>query len=149
MNSSRPSSTSSSVAGFGTNEWLVEEMYQQCLSDPSRVDQAWHEFFADYRPGSPVGGGDPEAPVQSPDGSTRAQQQTATAQPAPAPSPDSPAPAAAAPTDARPEQAAQAQQPQPRAQQPQPQQPQPKKAQPEKSQPAPAAKPSEGGAAKP
>ena len=52
--SSRPSTTSSSVAGFGTNEWLVEEMYQQYLADPSSVDQAWHDFFADYRPGSPV-----------------------------------------------------------------------------------------------
>ncbi|WP_456609151.1 multifunctional oxoglutarate decarboxylase/oxoglutarate dehydrogenase thiamine pyrophosphate-binding subunit/dihydrolipoyllysine-residue succinyltransferase subunit [Blastococcus sp. SYSU DS0619] len=56
MNSSRPSSTSSPVAGFGTNEWLVEEMYQQFLADPSSVDQAWHEFFADYRPGTPAGG---------------------------------------------------------------------------------------------
>jgi 2-oxoglutarate decarboxylase len=53
-NPSRPSSQSSSVSGFGTNEWLVEEMYQQYLADPSSVDQAWHEFFADYRPGSPV-----------------------------------------------------------------------------------------------
>jgi 2-oxoglutarate dehydrogenase E1 component len=42
------------VAGFGTNEWLVEEMYQQYLADPSSVDQAWHDFFADYRPGSPI-----------------------------------------------------------------------------------------------
>jgi LacI family transcriptional regulator len=42
------------VAGFGTNEWLVEEMYQQYLADPESVDQAWHDFFADYRPGSPV-----------------------------------------------------------------------------------------------
>jgi len=46
------------VAGFGTNEWLVEEMYQQYLADPSSVDQAWHEFFNDYRPGSPVGAAD-------------------------------------------------------------------------------------------
>jgi multifunctional 2-oxoglutarate metabolism enzyme len=53
-NSSRPSSQSTSVSGFGTNEWLVEEMYQQYLADPDSVDQAWHEFFADYRPGSPV-----------------------------------------------------------------------------------------------
>ena len=53
--SSRPSTASSSpVAGFGTNEWLVEEMYQQYLADPSSVDQAWHDFFDDYRPGSPV-----------------------------------------------------------------------------------------------
>ncbi|MGY1711005.1 multifunctional oxoglutarate decarboxylase/oxoglutarate dehydrogenase thiamine pyrophosphate-binding subunit/dihydrolipoyllysine-residue succinyltransferase subunit [Geodermatophilus sp. SYSU D00758] len=58
--SPRPSTTSSSsaVAGFGTNEWLVEEMYQQYQADPSSVDQAWHEFFADYRPGSPVGATD-------------------------------------------------------------------------------------------
>ncbi|GAB3360112.1 multifunctional oxoglutarate decarboxylase/oxoglutarate dehydrogenase thiamine pyrophosphate-binding subunit/dihydrolipoyllysine-residue succinyltransferase subunit [Modestobacter lapidis] len=42
------------MAGFGTNEWLVEEMYQQFLADPESVDQAWHEFFADYRPGSPM-----------------------------------------------------------------------------------------------
>jgi 2-oxoglutarate decarboxylase len=54
VSSSRPSSQNSSVSGFGTNEWLVEEMYQQYLADPSSVDQAWHEFFADYRPGSPV-----------------------------------------------------------------------------------------------
>ncbi|HEY9389304.1 MAG TPA: multifunctional oxoglutarate decarboxylase/oxoglutarate dehydrogenase thiamine pyrophosphate-binding subunit/dihydrolipoyllysine-residue succinyltransferase subunit [Mycobacteriales bacterium] len=37
--------------GFGPNEWLVEEMYEQYLADPSSVDAAWHEFFADYRPG--------------------------------------------------------------------------------------------------
>src|SRR4051794_19188843 len=39
-------------------------MYQQYLADPSSVDQAWHEFFADYRPGSPVASGlDRGAPV--------------------------------------------------------------------------------------
>ena len=67
VSSSRPSSSpSSSVAGFGTNEWLVEEMYQQYLADPSTVDQAWHEFFADYRPGSPVGGADRATSTQAP-----------------------------------------------------------------------------------
>jgi len=55
-NSSR-TSAHSPVTGFGTNEWLVEEMYQQYQADPSSVDHAWHEFFADYRPGSPVDGG--------------------------------------------------------------------------------------------
>ncbi|WP_249027819.1 2-oxoglutarate dehydrogenase E1 subunit family protein, partial [Blastococcus saxobsidens] len=67
MSSSRPSSASSQVAGFGTNEWLVEEMYQQYLADPSSVDQAWHEFFADYRPSGPVSGSadreEPAAPA--------------------------------------------------------------------------------------
>ncbi|WP_448627178.1 multifunctional oxoglutarate decarboxylase/oxoglutarate dehydrogenase thiamine pyrophosphate-binding subunit/dihydrolipoyllysine-residue succinyltransferase subunit [Geodermatophilus sp. URMC 64] len=83
MSSSRPSSTSSSsVAGFGTNEWLVEEMYQQYLADPSSVDQAWHEFFADYRPGSPVASGlDRAQPAQTTQDDAAAQSPAA---PAPA-----------------------------------------------------------------
>ena len=35
-------------AGFGANEWLVDEMYQQFLKDPGAVDKAWWDFFADY-----------------------------------------------------------------------------------------------------
>ncbi|MGY1782985.1 multifunctional oxoglutarate decarboxylase/oxoglutarate dehydrogenase thiamine pyrophosphate-binding subunit/dihydrolipoyllysine-residue succinyltransferase subunit [Geodermatophilus sp. SYSU D01036] len=90
-NSSRPSTTSSSsaVAGFGTNEWLVEEMYQQYLADPSSVDQAWHEFFADYRPGSPVAASDDRE--QAP-----AAGNGAAAQPEPAAEATSPARPAAA-----------------------------------------------------
>ncbi|MBC3193686.1 multifunctional oxoglutarate decarboxylase/oxoglutarate dehydrogenase thiamine pyrophosphate-binding subunit/dihydrolipoyllysine-residue succinyltransferase subunit [Pseudonocardia sp. C8] len=42
------SSTSPQASGFGPNEWLVEEMYQRFQEDPSAVDPAWHEFFADY-----------------------------------------------------------------------------------------------------
>ena len=38
------------LAGFGPNEWIVEDMYQRYLADPSSVDPAWHDFFADYRP---------------------------------------------------------------------------------------------------
>jgi 2-oxoglutarate decarboxylase len=41
---------SSTASQFGPNEWLVEEMYEQFLSDPSSVDPAWHDFFADYKP---------------------------------------------------------------------------------------------------
>src|SRR6202034_850279 len=37
-------------ADFGTNEWLVDELYQQYLDDPASVDRAWWSFFADYRP---------------------------------------------------------------------------------------------------
>jgi 2-oxoglutarate decarboxylase len=36
---------------FGPNEWLVEEMYEQFLADPSAVDSSWHDFFVDYQPG--------------------------------------------------------------------------------------------------
>jgi multifunctional 2-oxoglutarate metabolism enzyme len=111
--SSRPSATpsSSAVAGFGTNEWLVEEMYQQFLADPESVDQAWHEFFADYRPGSPVAASDDrrqpaaqegpapadaapaaaQAPAEQASGTPAPQQEPAPQQPAP----QQPAPAAA------------------------------------------------------
>src|SRR5690242_4845020 len=45
--------SSSSISGqagqFGPNEWLVEEMYQRFLDDPTAVDPAWHDFFAGYR----------------------------------------------------------------------------------------------------
>jgi multifunctional 2-oxoglutarate metabolism enzyme len=37
------------LAGFGPNEWLVYEMYQQYLKDPETVDKAWWDFFADYK----------------------------------------------------------------------------------------------------
>ena len=46
-----PGQGSSSGAGFGPNEWLVDEIYQQYLQDPNSVDRAWWDFFADYQPG--------------------------------------------------------------------------------------------------
>src|SRR5688500_19917863 len=103
VNSSRPSSTSpSSVAGFGTNEWLVEEMYQQYVAAPSSVDQAWHEFFADYRPGSPLGGAAQESAPSN--GQQAAPAKAAAPAPAPAPAaapaPQPKAPAAPAPAPA-------------------------------------------------
>jgi 2-oxoglutarate dehydrogenase E1 component/2-oxoglutarate decarboxylase len=73
------------VTGFGTNEWLVEEMYQQYQSDPASVDQAWHEFFADYRPGSPLetGGRDtaPAAAAPAPAAAPAAAEAAAPAAP--------------------------------------------------------------------
>ncbi|MCZ2829601.1 multifunctional oxoglutarate decarboxylase/oxoglutarate dehydrogenase thiamine pyrophosphate-binding subunit/dihydrolipoyllysine-residue succinyltransferase subunit [Modestobacter sp. VKM Ac-2986] len=90
MSSPQPSPAHSAnpVAGFGTNEWLVEEMYQQYLADPRSVDQAWHDFFADFRPG---GGDGAETPAA---GAPAAEAAAAPAGPPPAP------PAAAAPTPA-------------------------------------------------
>jgi len=43
--------SSGSASEFGSNEWLVDEMYQRYRDDPSSVDTSWHEFFADYSPG--------------------------------------------------------------------------------------------------
>ena len=36
--------------GFGSNAWLIDEMYRRYLDSPSSVTEAWREFFADYEP---------------------------------------------------------------------------------------------------
>ncbi|MEO3749292.1 multifunctional oxoglutarate decarboxylase/oxoglutarate dehydrogenase thiamine pyrophosphate-binding subunit/dihydrolipoyllysine-residue succinyltransferase subunit [Streptomyces sp. B6B3] len=46
-----PGAEKNPAAGFGANEWLVDEIYQQYLRDPNSVDRAWWDFFADYKPG--------------------------------------------------------------------------------------------------
>ena len=52
---------------FGPNQWLVDELYQRYLDDPSSVDPAWHGFFEDYRPGDGAGGSSqvPHAPADA------------------------------------------------------------------------------------
>jgi len=65
---SEPGSTDQ-FAGFGPNEWLVYEMYQQWLKDPDSVDKAWWDFFADYKPDAPAtpnGTPAPDAPTAKP-----------------------------------------------------------------------------------
>ncbi|MFO7548276.1 MAG: 2-oxo acid dehydrogenase subunit E2, partial [Acidimicrobiia bacterium] len=47
--------TETDVAEFGSNVWLVDEMYQRFLDDPESVSEAWREFFDDYRPHLPPG----------------------------------------------------------------------------------------------
>ena len=69
-------------ADFGSNQWLVDERYQQSLADPGSVDQAWWSFFADYHP-------QPDAAAKPPgdsDGAAagRATSQAVTQQAAPA-----------------------------------------------------------------
>ncbi|HLY33949.1 MAG TPA: multifunctional oxoglutarate decarboxylase/oxoglutarate dehydrogenase thiamine pyrophosphate-binding subunit/dihydrolipoyllysine-residue succinyltransferase subunit [Jatrophihabitantaceae bacterium] len=96
----------SSLGDFGANEWLVEDMYERFLADPSSVDEAWHDFFADYRPTNAVVTSAP--PTKPADGNgrptvTQAAPATpaAAAPPAPAPLPEAaPAKPAAAPTPA-------------------------------------------------
>jgi multifunctional 2-oxoglutarate metabolism enzyme len=46
------SSHNDPLSQFGTNEWLVDEMYQRYLKDPDSVDKAWLAFFRDYHPES-------------------------------------------------------------------------------------------------
>jgi 2-oxoglutarate decarboxylase len=38
-----------STEAMGPNAWLVDEMYEQYLTNPSSVSEAWRDFFADYR----------------------------------------------------------------------------------------------------
>ena len=43
-----------SAQDFGANDWLVDEMYEHYLQDPSSVDPAWVEYFKTNKPGSPA-----------------------------------------------------------------------------------------------
>jgi 2-oxoglutarate decarboxylase len=43
------SSSRSSKGSFGPNAWLVDDMYDRFLADPSSVAESWREFFADYQ----------------------------------------------------------------------------------------------------
>ena len=40
---------------FGANEWLVDEMYERYLQDPSSLEKTWLDFFAQFAPSSPQG----------------------------------------------------------------------------------------------
>src|ERR1700728_5285924 len=39
-----------SSGSFGPNAWLVDDMYERFVADPTSVSESWREFFADYRP---------------------------------------------------------------------------------------------------
>src|ERR1700759_4875204 len=53
--STQQTSQENPLADFGPNEWIVDEMYQRYLADPTSVDPAWHDFFADYKPAMATG----------------------------------------------------------------------------------------------
>jgi len=44
-----PSSSRSSRGSFGPNAWLVDDLYDRYLADPSSVAESWREFFVDYQ----------------------------------------------------------------------------------------------------
>jgi 2-oxoglutarate decarboxylase len=87
-------------AGFGPNEWLVYEMYQQWLKDPDSVDKAWWDFFADYKrdpvPAAAQANGSPVSVAAPPAPASPAPVTPAPASPAPV-TPAAPAAAAASP----------------------------------------------------
>jgi 2-oxoglutarate dehydrogenase E1 component len=101
----------SPASGFGANEWLVDEIYQQYLQDPHSVDRAWWDFFADYKPGadtgSAVAGGGtgaagPAAPAPAANGAATPATGAAPAAAKPAGGAAVTAPAPAAPAAAKP-----------------------------------------------
>ncbi|MEU4687602.1 multifunctional oxoglutarate decarboxylase/oxoglutarate dehydrogenase thiamine pyrophosphate-binding subunit/dihydrolipoyllysine-residue succinyltransferase subunit [Actinoplanes sp. NPDC023714] len=85
--STQQTSQDNPLADFGPNEWIVDEMYQRYLADPTSVDPAWHDFFADYKPATAAGS------IATPD---EAKAATATASAAKAGT-DAPAAASVAP----------------------------------------------------
>jgi multifunctional 2-oxoglutarate metabolism enzyme len=62
------SGTEAATGSFGPNAWLVDDMYDRFLVDPSTVSESWREFFADYRP----------APVPAPQAAPPATSTTST-----------------------------------------------------------------------
>ena len=56
--------TSAPADPVGPNEWLVEEMYEQYVDDPSSVSESWRDFFADYQPRGGNGAKAKPAPPQ-------------------------------------------------------------------------------------
>jgi multifunctional 2-oxoglutarate metabolism enzyme len=84
---------------LGPNAWLVDEMYEQYLENPSSVSESWQEFFTDYRrdtdgaqPATRSGGnGAASAPTPPPAAPTDGGEQAATDEAAPAARTDEPA----------------------------------------------------------
>jgi multifunctional 2-oxoglutarate metabolism enzyme len=109
-----------STTALGPNAWLVDEMYEQYLADPTSVSESWRDFFADYKRDVD------HAPATA---ATRAPTRAPTPAPAPAsngavaPAPPPPARAAAAPAPAPAKPAAQPAQPAQPAQAAQPGEP--------------------------
>ncbi len=108
---------SGTQASMGPNEWLVDEMYEQYVADPSSVSESWREFFADYRSDADGGDGDgkaipaadveaPQAPAPVEEGAaeTEPADDASLAEPEPArtPKPERKAPPARAAVDAEP-----------------------------------------------
>ena len=65
----------SAMSGFGPNEWLVDEMYERYLEDPSSVDEAWQELFKE-REGAPSDANGRPAQSASPSQTTSASAPT-------------------------------------------------------------------------
>ncbi len=99
---------------FGSNFWIVDEMYRQYVADPQSVAESWQEFFSDYTPSynAPGAYGSPRDHDGPPTSSDADEKPETAAAPAPARRQRQPQPAPAeasgshengqAPPDAKP-----------------------------------------------
>ena len=55
-----------SAQDFGANDWLVDEMYEKYVADPTSVDPTWIEYFKVNIPGSATDSNSPELNQPSP-----------------------------------------------------------------------------------
>ena len=89
------SSPDHTTPDFGTNQWLVEEMYERFQEDPASVDPSWVALFKDasFKDGPPAStnGSTPQAATAV---VTATPEAAATKPPAPAPAKKPAAPAA-------------------------------------------------------
>src|SRR5688572_22129237 len=77
-------------SSMGPNAWLVDEMHEQFLADPTSVSESWQDFFADYRrDAEPQAGPAVTAPVAAAAAPPAAPAPGATADPSP-PAPEAP-----------------------------------------------------------
>lgn len=132
-----------STPDFGTNQWLVEEMYDQYKADPSSVDETWVTFFQDGH--DPSGSGGSSNGTSANGSSSPAQAESRKAEPAKQAEPARSEPEAKAeqkkpePTKAEPAKAEspRAEQKKPEQKKPEPAKPAAKKGEPTSAAPAP------------
>src|SRR3984893_12918054 len=60
------SQSTATPGSFGPNAWLVDDMYDRFLVDPTSVSDSWREFFADYRPAPVPASQSAPAPAPTP-----------------------------------------------------------------------------------
>ncbi|MTB21942.1 MAG: multifunctional oxoglutarate decarboxylase/oxoglutarate dehydrogenase thiamine pyrophosphate-binding subunit/dihydrolipoyllysine-residue succinyltransferase subunit, partial [Actinobacteria bacterium] len=83
---------------FGANEWLVDEMYERYLADPTSVEPSWIEFFKTYNPANNSAVASSSPVITAPRGGVPPTPKAASAAPVVTPA----APVAATPTSATP-----------------------------------------------
>ena len=75
---------------LGPNAWLVDEMHEQYLADPTSVSESWRDFFADYKRDADSLGRPAATPAAAPVAAPASVPTVAPASPAPTVAPSDP-----------------------------------------------------------